>query len=310
MPTEWEIDDALRARRVLIVVGKGGVGKTTVTAALAVRASQLGRRVLVADVEGKHELARLLGGPELTAAPAAMAPTGAGTGAVHACTVAPDAALVQYLDDHGLRQLSKRLVASGAVDVIATAAPGIKDLLVLGRIKAHVHRGEHDLVIVDTPASGHAVSFLLGPRTLAELVQTGSIRRQAEEVLAILGADDCEVVLVTLPEETPVNETVETAEALRDRVGIRVGGLIVNAMLDPVPNAPERLLADLASADRAALGAALTFERSRLGRQREQLRRLGERLALPTRTLPIRPSAELDANDVAELAGLLGGRSA
>ena len=295
---------------MLIVVGKGGVGKTTVAAAMARRAGTLGRRVLLVDVEGKNELARLVGGDRLTARPTSQCTITSSDGAssltIDACTVAPDTALVEYLDDHGMRQLSKRLVSSGAVDVIATAAPGIKDLLVLGRIKALVNSGDYDLVIVDTPASGHAVSFLLGPRTLADLADSGNIRRQSDEVMDILTSETCEVVLVTLPEETPVNETVETAAALRDSVGTRIGFVVVNGLLANVPNSPSELLSSLPLPEREAVAAALTFERSRLLRQREQVRRLGERLDVAQVSLPLRPSSRLDGNDVEALAAALG----
>ena len=295
---------------MLIVVGKGGVGKTTVAAAMARRAGTLGRRVLLVDVEGKNELARLVGGDRLTARPTSQCTITSSDGAssltIDACTVAPDTALVEYLDDHGMRQLSKRLVSSGAVDVIATAAPGIKDLLVLGRIKALVNSGDYDLVIVDTPASGHAVSFLLGPRTLADLADSGNIRRQSDEVMDILTSETCEVVLVTLPEETPVNETVETAAALRDSVGTLIGFVVVNGLLANVPNSPSELLSSLPLPEREAVAAALTFERSRLLRQREQVRRLGERLDVAQVSLPLRPSSRLDGNDVEALAAALG----
>ncbi len=299
------VDDALRELQLIIVVGKGGVGRTTVAASLARRAVDLGRRVLVVDIEGKHELARLSGGHRLTARPTPQT-DGGGRASVDACTVAPDTALVEYLDDHGMRQISKRLVATGAVEVIATAAPGIKDLLVLGRIKALVNAGDHDLVIVDTPASGHAVSFLLGPRVLADMVNSGSIRRQADEVMQVLLAPTSKVVLVTLPEETPVNEAVETATALRNRVGVDIACVVVNGVLDNVPNAPAELLADLSEEERTALSASLTFARSRLGRQREQIRSLERSLTLPQVRLPLLPTTSLGPADIDHLAALLG----
>ena len=304
------VDDSLRRLRMLIVVGKGGVGKTTVAAAAANRAATLGRRVLLVDVEGKNELARLVGGDRLTARPTVQctitSPRDEPPVTIDACTVAPDTALVEYLDDHGMRQLSKRLVSSGAVDVIATAAPGIKDLLVLGRIKSLVNSGDYDLVIVDTPASGHAVSFLLGPRTLANLADSGSIRRQADEVMDILTSETCEAILVTLPEETPVNETLETAAALRENVGVRIGFVVVNGLLANVPNSPPELLNRLPVSEREAVAAALTFERSRLLRQREQVRRLAESLDVAQVSLPLRPSTRLDLDDVGALAAALG----
>ena len=134
-----------------------------------------------------------------------------------------------------MRRLSKRLVASGAIDVVATAAPGIKDIVLLGKIKQIERSGVVDLIVLDAPAAGHAVTFLMSARGLLDAVRVGPIRAQAEDVLELLSdGDRCQVLLVTLPEETPVNEVVETAYKLEDRVGIKLAPIVVNGLWTPL----------------------------------------------------------------------------
>ncbi|MGH9280855.1 MAG: ArsA family ATPase, partial [Acidimicrobiales bacterium] len=230
--------------RLVIVAGKGGVGKTTVSAALARMASREGLSVLLVEIEGKHGLATAFGAPPLAYEEQELAP------GIVARTLTPDVALLEYLDDHGLRRMSKRLTRSGAVDVVATAAPGIKDILLLGKVKQLEQRGDADLIVLDAPAAGHAFTFLLSPRSLMDTVSSGPIRSQAEDVLGLLtDADRCRVVLVTLAEETPVNEVVETAFTLEDQVGVALGPVVVNGLYPSLPGLDVDPVAAAAAAD-------------------------------------------------------------
>src|SRR3546814_20075585 len=116
-------------------------------------------------------------------------------------------ALLEYLEDHGRSRISRRLVASGALDVVATAAPGIRDILVLGKVKQLQRAGVADVVVLDTPAAGHAITFLRSAKGLIDAVKVGPIQAQARDVLELLEDHErCQVILVTLPEATPVNE--------------------------------------------------------------------------------------------------------
>jgi anion-transporting ArsA/GET3 family ATPase len=302
------IDEAgVFGRRLVAVVGKGGVGKTTIAAALAQRCARAGQSVLLVDIEGKHDLARLFGSDRLSAKPQVFVPADPATGraSLMGCSVAPDTALLEYLHGHGLGVLAKRLGSSGAVDVIATSAPGIKDLLVLGRIKSYVNENAYDVIIIDTPASGHAVTFLLGPQALADTVATGTIRRQADEVRALLADERSGVLLVTLAEETPVNETIETAYALEDRVGVSLIAVVVNALVPSVPQTNAADLALLPNDERTALEEVLGFERSRVLRQNEQIRDLGQRLPLPQMQIFRSPTQRLGQSEVGEIAEAL-----
>jgi anion-transporting ArsA/GET3 family ATPase len=187
---------------VLIVAGKGGVGKTTMAAALARMASQTGRSVLIVELEGKSGITGAfgldedLGYDEVELQPA----LGAGQGAVRARRITPDDALVEYLEDHGLRRVSKRLVSSGVVDVVSTAIPGIRDVLVLGKVKQLERERIADLIVVDAPATGHAITFLTSASGLVNAARGGPLRTQAAEVVELLADPSrCRVILVTLP---------------------------------------------------------------------------------------------------------------
>ena len=135
-----------------------------------------------------------------------------------------------------MRRLSNRLVRGGALDVVATAAPGIEDILVLGKVKQLERSGGVDLILLDAPAAGHAITFLESARGLLDAVTVGPINTQARDVMELLtDPERCSVLLVTLPEETPVNELVDTAYSLEDRVGVTLGPVVVNGLYPERP---------------------------------------------------------------------------
>lgn len=303
-----ELERFCSTSRVVIVAGKGGVGKTTVSAVMALAASRAGRSVLVLEIEGKSGLAAAFGKQPLTYEESDLAP------GIRGRTLTADEALLDYLHDHGLKRISKRLARSGALDVVATAVPGMQDILVLGKVKQLERAEVADLLIVDAPATGHAISFLLSARGLLDAVRVGPIRKQAQEVVELLtDPDRCQVLLVTLPEETPVNELVETAFSIEDRAGVALGPVVVNAMFPAVPFdpplSPDGVLADAAAlgvfvgdAEAADLAAAAAFRDSRAAIQTAQVRRLGERLPLPQIHLPFLFTADIGPDEIDTLA--------
>jgi anion-transporting ArsA/GET3 family ATPase len=289
--------------RVLIVAGKGGVGKTTVTAALARMAAQAGLTTLVVEVEGKSGLGAAFGRAQpLTYDEVILAAGGGPDGAadVRARTLTPDDALIEYLRDHGMKRVSKRLASSGAIDVVATAVPGIKDILVLGKVKSLERSNRADLIILDAPAAGHAVTFLMSARGLLDAVRVGPIRSQAQDVMELLtDPARCQILLVTLPEETPVNEVVETAYKLEDRVGVSLLGVVVNGLYPEVAG----LGSDPGTVPEADdLRAAAAFRRARTELQTEQVARLADALPLPQIHLPFLFTTEVGPAEVDELA--------
>jgi anion-transporting ArsA/GET3 family ATPase len=291
------------ASRVVIVAGKGGVGKTTVTAALATAAARTGMSVLIVEVEGKSGLAACFGQPPLTYEEAELRPR------VRARTLTPDDALLEYLDDHGMRRVSKRLTRSGALDVVATAVPGMRDILVLGKVKQLERANVADLIVLDAPAAGHAVTFLLSARGLLDAVRVGPIQKQAAEVVELLSDPRrSQVLLVTLPEETPVNELVDTAYAVEDRAGVALGPVVVNGCVPPLDLTGD-LRADAWAAgleidDRTlvALQEAAAFRADLRRRQEEQCARLADRLPLPQLRLSSCFTADVGPAEVELLA--------
>ncbi len=287
-----EVADFCSTSRVVIVAGKGGVGKTTVTGALAVTAARAGRSVLVVEVEGKSGLPAMFGAPPLGYEEIQLDER------VRARFLTPDAALVDYLVSHGMKRISKRLVSSGALEVVATAVPGMKEILVLGKVKSLEESRAADLLIVDAPAAGHAITFLLSARGLLDAVQVGPVRKQAQDVIGLLSDPArCQVLLVTLPEETPVSEAIDTAFAIEDRVGVALGPIVINqcfgALPDDVSVDPNDILRDAEAcrrfvSDREArdLARAAAFRQERHRLQHEQIERLAKRLPLPQIELP------------------------
>jgi anion-transporting ArsA/GET3 family ATPase len=305
--------DFLRASRVVIVAGKGGVGKTTVTAALARLAAAEGMDTLIVEVEGKSGLAALYGRPPLDYEESILLPRAGNEGEVRGRTLTPDDALLEYLDDHGMRRVSKRLVSSGALVVVSTAVPGIKDILILGKVMQLEAKGVADLIVLDAPAAGHAITFLLAARALLDSVKVGPINTQAQDVVELLSDPArAQVMLVALPEETPVNELVETAFHLEDRVGVSLGPVVVNGMypvlegleVDPVAAAADAGTT-LRGGEAEALKAAAEFRLQRTALQDEQLARLAEKLPLPQLRLPFLFRSDLGPDDLRLLATVL-----
>ncbi len=194
-----------------------------------------------------------------------------------------------------MRRVSKRLLSSGIIDMVAGAIPGIRDILVLGKVKQIERSGIADLVLVDAPATGHTMTFLSSAGGLLDAARGGPIRAQAADVVDLLSDPArCQVALVTLPEEMPVNEAIEAAYQLEDRVGIALGPVIVNACYPPLaglrgarrrprPTGPE-------SPSTAPLvgrpGGGPGFRLTRQELQEEQLDRLADELPLPQLRVP------------------------
>ena len=197
--------------------------------------------MLIVELEGKSGITAAfgrdgdLGYEEVLLSPGVPGGAGGPTGSVRARRLTPDDALVEYLEDHGLRRVSKRLARSGVLDVVSTAIPGIRDVLVLGKVKQLERDRAADLILVDAPATGHAITFLTSASGMVSAARGGPLRTQAQDVVELLSDPArCRVILVTLPEELPVSETIESAYTLEDKAGVQLGPVIVNAC-DPEP---------------------------------------------------------------------------
>jgi anion-transporting ArsA/GET3 family ATPase len=233
------------------------------------------------------------------------------SGSVRARVITPDDALLDYLADHGLKRISKRLVNSGAIEVIATAIPGIREILVLGKVKQLERAQSADLIVLDAPAAGHTITFLTSALGLVDAARSGPVRAQAQEVVEMLtDPARCQVMLVTLPEETPVNELVETAYRLEEEVGVALAPIVVNGFYppldllaaDPSAAAEDVGVVGLSEEDARRLHEAAEFRLSWQAIQAEQVARLGSDLPLAQLRVPFLFTAEIGPSEIEQVA--------
>ena len=320
--------DEFLAPKIMIVSGKGGVGKTTVAAALALTAARHGRNVCIAEVDRKGSLPGLFRRPELTYDPAELLP------GLWGLNIVPEDALAEYLEvQYHMRRISKVFTSSHFVDFITTAAPGLKDILVLGKIwyleqnRGGGTRHDFDTIVVDAPAAGHMLTFFSAPVGLADAVRVGPVRRQSDWLVQMLqDPKRTRVHLVTLPEEMPVAETLETSQAIENKLNIQQGAVFANAVYSSLfKTEGEQVLENLGESrhfenmliEAHGLGLALDGEELRnLDRyarfliarreiQQKHLRKLKKGTTAPVATLPFLFSAGLALPDIETLADVI-----
>jgi len=220
-----------------VVSGKGGVGKSTVVAACATALARAGARVLVVEPNGPHRLPALLGARTVPAGGSGPVAPG-----IWGLFLDPEATMEAYMRAHvRVRLIADRIVRSHVYERFVAAAPGLKELVVLGKIMM-VYRGRHqidgiagfDHLLLDAPATGHGVQLLRVPRLTLDTFGDGPLTREARRVQTMLKAPGTFVDVVTLPEEMPVNEALELEQTIGDSLGLRVGQLIVNALVPPI----------------------------------------------------------------------------
>jgi anion-transporting ArsA/GET3 family ATPase len=219
-------------RRLLFFTGKGGVGKSTVTAATALLAAERGKRVLLVEVDNKGNLTALFEHDPVGFEPRQVYP------GVYAMQMNTEASLREYLKVQARVPVLGRLgPLARAFDFVANAAPGVKEILTVGKVCWELReslqgRAHWDLIVVDAAATGHVISQLDAPRAIQELVQVGPVRNQTDWMVQLLSDRSLTALnMVTAPEEMPVNETIELVTRAREELNVPLGVVIVNRVL-------------------------------------------------------------------------------
>lgn len=312
--------------RLHVVTGKGGTGKTTVAAALALSLASDGRRVLLIETEGRQGIAQLFDTPPLPYEERRVA-VARGGGEVKALAIDVEEALLDYLDMfYNLRRAGRALRKMGAIDFATSIAPGLRDVLLTGKIKESVtrrHDGHrvYDAVVVDAPPTGRITRFLGVTAEMAQLARSGPIKTQSDGVMAVLRSPQTAVHLVTLLEDMPVQETADAIAELTE-AKLPVGSVIVNMATEPalpvdgLELAVEGKLAgaDLASGlapahlpggdELADALAAEMIEHAQRWASQDELRNDIETLGRPTVELPLL-AGKMDVGSLFELAARL-----
>lgn len=304
---------ALLERRLLFVVGKGGVGKTTVAAALAIEAAHRGSRTLLVEVDGVGRAAQLF---DVRARPpgevAALGPS------LFLMNVEGSASLAEYLMmTVPVKRVLQGVLNSKIYQYFVAAAPGLKELMTIGKIWFEANRVDDetgkrawDLVVVDAPATGHSLQYLAMPQAAFDTFTTGLVHREASRVVELLqDPERTGIVLVTTAEEMPVNETVEMHRRLRSDLHLPPALLVVNRVHET----------DLSAADVDVLergversGGSSEFAREVVRRGREELgwvainqrylARLREEIPLLSAVLPLFFTEEFGMTEIREIS--------
>ena len=297
----------------MIVTGKGGVGKTTVSVALGMRAAAEGKRTIVCEVAAQENASRMFEHTTVGFHEVELEEN------LWAISIDPDESMREYvLLQLKVRAMRDMLFRSRIFNYLAAATPGLKELVTIGKIwelaqlDRKVKSGrKYDTVIVDAPATGHGVGFLQTPRTFANIARVGPIHSQAQTLdNFITDHDNTGVAIVALPEEMPVNETAALEHDLVEEVGVAVDRVYLNGLYpERFSKAEAEQLGALAAGEDGAPKAAARAALSEFGRarsQRAQLARLRRRAQAPVKTLPFLFEPDLGPEAARRLSKKLG----
>ena len=318
--------------RLHVVTGKGGTGKSTVAAALALALAGHGKRVLLCEVEGRQGIARMFDVDPLPYEERRLTtglPDERGRGVVHALHIEPESALLEYLAMYyKLGRAGRALDRFGVIEFATTIAPGVRDVLLTGKVYEAVRRNsrnkkalEYDAVVLDAPPTGRITQFLNVGNELAGLARVGPIKSQSDHMMTLFRSPKTAVHLVTVLEEMPVQETADGIAELR-RVGLPVGGVVVNLIRPQDLSAEELADARAGTLDRDTIETQLeaggidvdkalvdgllgeAHDHAERRALEDSQRALVGKLDVPTYELPRLPQG-IDLGALYELAGTL-----
>jgi anion-transporting ArsA/GET3 family ATPase len=310
---------SLLERRLIFVTGKGGVGKSTVSAALGVAAAREGKRTIICEVAQQERISSLFQRQGVGYHEVEIAPR------LHVFSIDPQRALEEYLQlQIRIRPLYDLLFKNRIFTYFAAATPGMRELVTIGKVweLAQLDRRvkkapKYDVVIVDAPATGHGLGILRTPKTFGDIARVGPIKRQADAIHEFITDPKLTAICaVAWPEEMPVNETLDLQRSLRKDLGMKLSTIYMNGLYPELFSDREaRAMSghlqrngsesgDIAPLRRAAVRAAVS-EHRRAHAHREQLGRLQDGTSRPVVELPFLFTEQIDMEAIGELADTL-----
>jgi len=305
-------------KRLQFFTGKGGVGKSTVTAALALLAARKGKKVLIVEIDTNSTMRRIFNAPFVGFVPLEV------RDGIYVININPEEALAEYIQEHvKIQRVARKISQNSILQYFFKAAPAVNELVAINKIftlfkqRDETNMLEYDLVLVDLPATGHAISFLGLPVLLGQLVGVGPIRKMIEKYQTLFTDSQTTAVnLVTLAEEMPVAETIELYQAISKKLTLPMGNLFVNAVVEQVFDESEvaamkkleAVAGNLEALDAALLPARYSMKQQQ--RSETLIHTLVDQVRMNLITLPRLLVGHFDMTALKQLTNALHGETA
>ncbi len=297
-------------KRFVINTGKGGVGKTTISAAVALAAARRGKRVLLMDMSAKERFSRIFGSKPLSVEPLEVEEN------LFAVRITPDEALEEYaIMKLRLKTLYKAVFENRFIRTFLRVIPGLNELTLLGKAwheeqarDPMTGRPVWDMIVIDAPATGHGVFFLQIPDVICSMITSGPMYQEARQIGDLVHDPRRTALnLITLVEEMPVNETIELKQRLDDALKVPLGFVVANAIYPPLFDAHADLMEKLDAAgpvegDLGRMLDAALFRRKRVELQRTYLDRIDAEIDLPQIHIPYYFTERFDFMTISKIA--------
>lgn len=297
----------LLERKLIFIAGKGGVGKSTVSASLALAAARRGEPVCIVETDGQEQMANLFRMPASGYQGGVLAPN------VRGISINTSGALREFAQTRlPLRNISKRLIDNRLTRYFLDATPGLKELLTLGKITDMAQHAQDEHIIVDLPATGHGMAMLDVPNVVMQAVHAGPLRRHAEDIHALINDPRSSAVcFVAIAEELSTTETIELREKITSCLDIAIGPVIVNGVHEPLFTAKDRARYEvlkrswMKKKETAALIDGAELAQSRADLNQKYIDRLAEAFGATPITVPFFFVEAIDRDILAQISDRL-----